>query len=202
MGGCCSCLKGEADTKESEMTARASAPKGKSMSLSRKMSAPTIELEKGGMKVSGNGLALAGVCIEQDAAYWEWHIELPDGKSEDTMFGISTSKDRKFYRDLEEQDDESPQTNGTALMKKVFLEDGDTVGVAVQQSDLPMVQFLVNGEPLHELAINRFRGTVYPSIHLPAGENLKVALVLEENDFRQEPPHVRFGPVIVARAIV
>lgn len=87
-------------------------------------------------------------------------------------------------------------------MKKVFIEDGDTVGVAVQQSDLPMIQFFVNGEPLHDLAINRFRGTVYPSIQLPAGENVKAALVLDESEFRQEPPHVRFGPVIVARAIV
>jgi hypothetical protein len=151
------------------------------------------------------------------------------------LFGVSTSKDRPFYRALDEQDDgecsrsdyvllcsptnhdheshrthrydhpfiiETPQTNGTALMKKVSLEDGDTVGVAVQQSDLPMIQFLVNGEPLHELAINRFRGTVYPSIYLAAGEGVKAAIVLEENDFRQEPPHVRFGPVIVAVSIV
>jgi hypothetical protein len=97
---------------------------------------------------------------------------------------------------------ETPQTNGTALMKKVSLEDGDTVGVAVQQSDLPMIQFLVNGEPLHELAINRFRGTVYPSIYLAAGEGVNAALVLEENDFRQEAPNVRFGPVIAAVSIV
>lgn len=53
----------------------------------------------------GNGLALAGVCIEQDAAYWEWHVEVADGKSEDTMFGVTTPKDRAFYNKLEEQDD-------------------------------------------------------------------------------------------------
>ena len=56
-------------------------------------------------QVSGNGLALAGVSIEQDAAYWEWHVEIPDGKSEDTIFGLTTSKDRAFYRELEELDD-------------------------------------------------------------------------------------------------
>lgn len=140
MGCCCSLLGGGSNAKESEMTTKVSVPKGKSMTLSRKMSSPTIELEKGSMKVrirpctlrwlcsyyikrrqrhlltelssphaksqlSGNGLALAGVCIEQDAAYWEWHMVLPDGKSEDTMFGISTSKDRKFYRGLEELED-------------------------------------------------------------------------------------------------
>jgi len=87
-------------------------------------------------------------------------------------------------------------------MKKVPISADDTIGVAVQQSDLPMIQFLVNGEPMHDLAINRFRGTVFPSIFLPHGEQLKVKLVLDEDGFRQLSPHARFGPVIVARGII
>ena len=60
------------------------------------------------------------------------------------------------------------EDDGTALMRSIpNLKHGDTVGVALQQSDLPMIQFLVNGEPLHHLAINRFRGTVYPSVWFP-----------------------------------
>ena len=55
--------------------------------------------------MSGNGLALAGVCVEQDSAYWEWHMEIAAGSSEDTMFGLTTSKDLAFYRALEETDD-------------------------------------------------------------------------------------------------
>eukprot|EP00542_Grammatophora_oceanica_P020198 CAMPEP_0194032394 /NCGR_PEP_ID=MMETSP0009_2-20130614/5346_1 /TAXON_ID=210454 /ORGANISM="Grammatophora oceanica, Strain CCMP 410" /LENGTH=168 /DNA_ID=CAMNT_0038672825 /DNA_START=213 /DNA_END=719 /DNA_ORIENTATION=+ len=168
------------------------------MVISRKMSAPSVVFE--GLKVSGNGLALAGVSIEQDAAYWEWHVS---GESQDMLFGVATSKDRNFYKSLEENDgDESPQTNGTALMKKVPVKDDDTVGVAVQQSDLPMVQFFLNGEPLHELAINRFRGMVYPSVYIPPGEDLAATLALDENKFTQMPPHARFGPVIVARGII
>jgi hypothetical protein len=97
---------------------------------------------------------------------------------------------------------ETPQTNGTALMQKVPIKEGDTVGVAVQQSDLPMIQFLKNGEPLHHLCINRFRGTVYPSILLPHGENIAVKLVLDEEEFTEMSPHARFGPVIVARGII
>ena len=102
----------------------------------------------------------------------------------------------KLYRPV------SPQTNGTSLMKKVPIHDGDTVGIAVQQSDLPMVQFLVNGELLHELAINRFRGAVYPATLLPVGENVVATLVLDENDFRQLSPHARFGPIIVSRGLI
>eukprot|EP00544_Gedaniella_sp_CCMP2646_P003588 CAMPEP_0202493182 /NCGR_PEP_ID=MMETSP1361-20130828/9612_1 /ASSEMBLY_ACC=CAM_ASM_000849 /TAXON_ID=210615 /ORGANISM="Staurosira complex sp., Strain CCMP2646" /LENGTH=188 /DNA_ID=CAMNT_0049123465 /DNA_START=149 /DNA_END=715 /DNA_ORIENTATION=- len=177
---------------------------GKSLAISRAMSAPTIELEDGRCKISGSGLALCGCSIEQDAAYWEWHIlSIPEKSSDETMFGVATRKNSAFYKSLDEQSgDESPQTNGKALMQKVPIQEGDTVGVAVQQSDLPMIQFLKNGEPLHHLCINRFRGSVYPSIFLPHGENLQIQLVLDENEFKQMSPHARFGPVIVARGII
>jgi hypothetical protein len=90
----------------------------------------------------------------------------------------------------------------TALMRKVTVTKGDIVGVSVQQSDLPMVQFALNGEPIHELAVNRFRGTVYPSIYLPGSDGISIKLVFTESDFQQMSPHARFGPVIVARNIV
>lgn len=89
-------------------------------------------------------------------------------------------------------------------MKAIKVKNDDTIGVACQQSDLPMVQFLLNGEPLHEQAINRFRGQVYPSIYLPPGEekDAKASLVLNEDGFKEMSPHARFGPVIVARGII
>jgi hypothetical protein len=91
-------------------------------------------------------------------------------------------------------------------MRKIPVSDGDIIGIAVQQSDLPMVQFLRNGEPMHELAINRFRGNVYPSLYLFGGEKhvegLVVRFVFRESDFQQLAPNVRFGPVIVARGIL
>lgn len=96
----------------------------------------------------------------------------------------------------------SPEANGTALMKKINVSDGDVVGIAVQQNDLPMVQFTVNGEPRHDLAVNRFRGTVFPSIYLPENEGLAVRLVFDEASFKQLAPNVRFGPVIVARGLL
>ena len=100
------------------------------------------------------------------------------------------------------------------MMKWVPVKPDDTVGVAVQQSDLPMIQFLLNGEPLHELAINRFRGMVYPSIYIPettatannnnnqGNRDVEVVLEMNENGFRQMSPHARFGPVILARGLI
>jgi len=89
------------------------------------------------------------------------------------------------------------------------VKQNDVIGVAVQQSDLPMLQFLLNGEPLNDLAVNRFRGMVYPAVYLPAAlsedetsAGICLQLVFDESQFEQMPPHARFGPVIVARGII
>ena len=199
------------------------------------------------MEVSGYGLALGMVPVEQDAAYWEWHVRLSEGRGggsrarrsttkttkttttttkttttrgkedgkdeegddddddgsfhdvgvedddacddddddddeeeDDTCdpyalkFGVATRKDRAFYGRIL-SDDVSDTTSsefddGTALMRPVSrLRHGDVIGVAVQQSDLPMIQILHNGEPLPDCTITRFRGTVYPAIYIPPG---------------------------------
>ena len=87
-------------------------------------------------------------------------------------------------------------------MKKIKVSKDDVVGIAVQQADLPMVQFLLNGEPLHELAVNRFRGTVFPAVYLPENDGLSVKLEFNESRFLQVSPHARFGPLIIARGII
>lgn len=52
--------------------------------------------------MSGHGLALAAVVIEQDNAYFEVHVvEMPEGGSVEALFGVATKKDRKFYKALE-----------------------------------------------------------------------------------------------------
>eukprot|EP00559_Dactyliosolen_fragilissimus_P000666 CAMPEP_0184864924 /NCGR_PEP_ID=MMETSP0580-20130426/16359_1 /TAXON_ID=1118495 /ORGANISM="Dactyliosolen fragilissimus" /LENGTH=214 /DNA_ID=CAMNT_0027363879 /DNA_START=116 /DNA_END=760 /DNA_ORIENTATION=+ len=198
--------------------------RSKNLAISQRMSSPSIQTTDGGLeKIVGNGLALVGVSIEQDAAYWEWHIETEGGgdgkekKVDDDVddaddddeslalkFGVATKKNSLFYDALELNEDGdaiSEQDDGTALMSPISgLRNGDVVGVAVQQSDLPMIQFLLNGEPLHELAINRFRGSVYPSIYMQSGFILKG--VFNEKDFKQLSPHVRFGPLLLARGII
>jgi hypothetical protein len=100
---------------------------------------------------------------------------------------------------------EPSEEASTHWMRKVEVQNGDVVGVAVQQSDLPMLQFFHNGEPLYDISVNRFRGTVYPAICLPISavvEDLKVTAVLVENKFSHMSPAAKFGPIIVARNIV
>lgn len=89
-------------------------------------------------------------------------------------------------------------------MRPVEVTQDDVVGIAVQQSDYPMIQFMLNGELLHDQAINRFRGVVYPSIYLPENDvnDIQVQLIMNEQDFKEMSPHARFGPVIVARGLI
>jgi len=193
------CLIGGEDgvaTKESELVSQETA---KQKCINVRMTSPTITVEAG-VSVKGFGLGLIGTPIEQDSAYWEWQIELPVKKDLDTiMFGVSGKKDRKFYTELEDK-----EHNSEAWMRSIECQDGDVIGVAIQQSDLPMVQFTLNGDIIHDKAVNRFRGTIYPSVFLPfpVEKDLKVTAVLAENKFHHMSPAAKFGPIIVARSIV
>lgn len=48
-------------------------------------------------------MGLIGVTIEQDAAYWEVHIEHHPDMSQQVYFGVATKKDQQFYRAIEEE---------------------------------------------------------------------------------------------------
>eukprot|EP00536_Pseudo-nitzschia_multiseries_P005986 jgi/Psemu1/192065/e_gw1.122.61.1 len=207
MGCCCSCVdKGDgATTKESELVEQDTSRQ----CINVRMSNPSIRvIDK--LCATGSGLALIGTALEQDSAYWEFHITLPAKKHVDTiLFGVSSKKDRDFYKELadkgEHGEEVSSGSNGTGWMRCVeSLQNDDVIGIAMQQSDLPMVQFFHNGEPLYDIAVNRFRGTVYPSVCLPAAvdEELKVTAVLTESKFKHLSPAAKFGPIIEARSIV
>jgi len=198
--------EGGRTAKESEMVEQDIAQK----SINVRMSSPGIKVENN-LCATGSGLALIGTALEQDAAYWEYHISLPTRKHVDTiLFGVSTKRDRKFYEELscnEQLDEEGipSESNGTDLLRCIEgIQNDDIIGIAMQQSDLPMLQFFHNGEPLYDIAVNRFRGVVYPSVSLPVSfeKDLKVTAVLAENQFRQLSPAPKFGPIIVARSIV
>jgi hypothetical protein len=218
MGACLTCLKSQSSPKETELTEQDAPAVSFSFVISRKMSSPNANIN--GLTITGEGLALVDVSIEQDSCYWEWHVTADDvkqGASDDAngdnedffsdegalKFGVATKKNRQFYEslDMNEADDESNVDDGTRLMRAISnIQDGDTIGVACQQSDLPMVQFLLNGEPLHEIAISRFRGMVFPSVYVREGYSVK--FVWDENEFKEMSPHVRFGPLIPERGLI
>lgn len=176
MGGCCSYLKHLISGSDIEMSdnSRTEDLMGESMpqvhSIDIEMSAPSIQTSiDSSDEVSGHGLALADVTVEQDRAYWEWRVRMhgETASSSYPMFGVSNKRNAKFYQILAEST-VPPQNHGTKFMCAVpNLTDGDVVGVVVRQSEIPMIQMCLNGVVQSELVVTRFRGTVYPSIFLP-----------------------------------
>jgi len=49
-------------------------------------------------------MALVGVNIEQDAAYWEVHAFAKPGTKQEVWIGVSEKKDKQFYDTLLEKD--------------------------------------------------------------------------------------------------
>lgn len=103
--GCCFSSAGEdggSSTKESELVKQEKAQQ----SINIRMSSPAIKVEDI-LCVTGSGLALVGTALEQDAAYWEFHISLPPTKNVDTvLFGVSGQKNRKFYEEVKHDEQE------------------------------------------------------------------------------------------------
>jgi uncharacterized protein YmfQ (DUF2313 family) len=105
MGCCCSFFsngEAEAAATEARETELAEQQAKKSLVVSAKMSAPTVKIVED-TQLSGHGMALVATALEQDAAYWEWHVTLPARKHVDTiLFGVTTKKDRQFYKEQEQ----------------------------------------------------------------------------------------------------
>ena len=121
MGGCCSCCgggdgdNGEPTAAEMEMQQREVA---KSLQIARKFSSPALTVSEDsegcGSVLTGHGLGIVGVPLEQDAAYWEWHISLPPRQHVDTtMFGVASKKNQEFYKGLKDKETDDGEEEGT-----------------------------------------------------------------------------------------
>ena len=200
MGGCCSCLKQFLSSSGIEMSENSRTedlmpgvcmPQVHSVDVG--MSAPTIETSiDSSDEVKGHGLALLDVTVEQDRAYWEWRVRM-NGEATSSwppMFGVSNKRNAKFYEILAESS-VPPEKHGTKFMCTVpNLEDGDVIGIVVRQSEIPMIQLYLNGEAKDSLVVNRFRGTVYPSIFLPecSEGSISASFRYREDQFIKGPP--------------
>ena len=50
-------------------------------------------------------MALAAAVLEQDAAYWEVHVESSETEKATVKLGVATKKDRKFYNASNDTDE-------------------------------------------------------------------------------------------------
>ena len=167
------------------------------------MSAPSINVANElGNEISGHGLALIDCPVEQDRAYWEWRVKISNPGGTSLMFGVSNKRNAKFYEILAEST-VPPAKHGTKFMGPVMLNDGDVLGVVVNQSELPMIQFYLNGDKVQDGGeVSRFRGTVYPSIFIPEGSSVSALLLYGEDQFLHGPPNSSFTPLIAERSLM
>ncbi|KAL3826503.1 hypothetical protein ACHAXA_004340 [Cyclostephanos tholiformis] len=189
---------------DAELVSRDSVPQVHSIDAA--MSAPSINIAGDLMnEVSGNGLALADVPVEQDRAYWEWRVNMripsSNAVSSTIMFGVSNKRNSKFYEILAESTVPASK-HGTKFMCSVSnLKDGDVVGVLIQQSEIPMIQLYLNGK-LHDGGqISKFRGTVFPSVYLPPGSTTATFLYATDH-FVHGPPRPGFEPLMAERSLM
>ncbi len=69
------------------------------------------------------------------------------------------------------------------------IKQGDTIGVALDFTDLPMLFFTLNGAPLghgDEVSVMRIRGTVFPAFGVSGGAALSVTFA--EKSLAHPPP--------------
>ena len=208
MGQCCSCIKqlsrSSIEMGSTEEDLMESQPQ--IHSIDQEMSAPSIRIG-GELKneIYGYGLALADVSAEPDRAYWEWRVKIsnPNGDSPSLLFGVSNKRNAKFYQILSEST-VPPEKHGTKFMCKMpNLKDGDVVGVAMQQSEIPMIQLYLNGECQYDSKVPKFRGTVFPSIYIPQSETtISAAFLYREDQFIHGPPSQGYECLIAERSLM
>ena len=175
-------------------------------SIDSDMSAPSIRI--GGEinnEINGYGLALADVSAEPDRAYWEWRVKISNlsGDSPSLLFGVSNKRNAKFFHILSEST-VPPEKHGTKFMCEVpNLKDGDVVGVAMQQSEIPMIQLYLNGECQYDSKISKFRGTVFPAVYIPQSEPTTSSQFLyREDQFIHGPPSQGYECLIAERSLM
>jgi len=178
------------------------------------MSSPTIYIESmqnyvmGGSVVTGHGLALASSTINSDdTAYWEWHMQRSDSSlKEACLFGVSTKRTPKFYELL-------AGGNGSAsslkiamkMMRPIPTSTGDVIGIAIDlaSEDDKYIKIYLNGNFQEQFDLKSFRGSLFPSIWLPAASKeeddtappIEAYFAHDEAHFQQRSPHAKFVPL-------
>mmetsp|Transcript_13909 Transcript_13909/g.39739 ORF Transcript_13909/g.39739 Transcript_13909/m.39739 type:complete len:189 (-) Transcript_13909:106-672(-) len=132
-----------------------------------------------GPTISGDGTALADTVIEQDAAYWE--VRVRDLGTECHM-GVAYTQSFQLL-DCQIGDGQSSWAVGPPSLE---LKEGDVVGVAFGQGDIPNLRFFLNGELLDDFTVTRVRGEAHPAVSVGGGTVLDV--VFEPGGFKHTPP--------------
>mmetsp|Transcript_37416 Transcript_37416/g.116952 ORF Transcript_37416/g.116952 Transcript_37416/m.116952 type:complete len:193 (-) Transcript_37416:1053-1631(-) len=186
-------------------------------------------LEKYTGRVSGHGAALSSASIDQDRSYWEVEIKslpLPEGDVDESPFSAAAGEAEGSNMGLcrigvsealggemlekhlpSVDDDVKASKRGWVVESCVLyapalqqLKQGDVVGIAVQLSDFPMVQFFLNGSHLNGCDVSRISGTVFPAVSVSGGAELLVHF--DDEQWSHSPPSDKFQPILMAQDMI
>ena len=145
------------------------------------------------LEVSGSGAALAAAPVEQDSAYWEIVVVKPGPM----QLGVSRKMPAKLLDAGLDGKVGDPPKSWTFDGGK--LAEGDVVGVAFTQCDLPNLSFTKNGEPTRESDVKKIGGMVYPVVSV--GGEAVIRVVFAPESFANAPPPGA-KPLMVVRSIL
>uniref|UniRef100_A0A7S1WHN3 SPRY domain-containing protein n=1 Tax=Alexandrium catenella TaxID=2925 RepID=A0A7S1WHN3_ALECA len=135
--------------------------------------------EKGRATISGDGTALADTVIEQDAAYWEVQVKALGAQCN---IGVAYATNFQLL-DSQIGDRQSSWAVGPPAQE---LKEGDVIGVAFGQGDIPNLRFFHNGAPLDDATVARVRGEAHPAVSVGGGTVL--TMVFDPSGFAHTPP--------------
>ncbi|KAJ1445849.1 hypothetical protein M885DRAFT_548572 [Pelagophyceae sp. CCMP2097] len=174
---CCGCLFGK--RRGGESTFELGVLDSPLVSLDRSGAEVRLESSATGCAVWGNGSAYASTPIEQDAAYWEVHVESTGG-----TFRVGVCREAEADALPSELGDE--KSSWALKSEDAGAVEGDVIGVAFGQAELPNLSFFLNGELLDHAQVNRIRGEVFPAASVAGGARLRC--VFDEANFEHAPP--------------
>lgn len=151
---------------------------------------------------SGSGTALGNVDVEQETAYWEVEVVTPGQFSVGCAVRARSEAERSRL-DGAIGEGVPAWSWGVASSRLGELASRDTVGVYLDQRDVPVLRFSVNGEmAADELAVWGVKNDCRPAVSVQRGCILR--LKFDEKSWRHPPKDKlkRFGAVLRARQIL
>ncbi|KAH8091531.1 SPRY domain containing protein [Aureococcus anophagefferens] len=143
----------------------------------------SVESSATGDALGGSGVAYTSTAIEQDAAYWELHVEAAG------PFRVGVCRELGEAQLGGELGD--GQTSWALDSAAAGAVEGDVIGVAFGQAELPNLSFFLNGELLEHGMVNRIRGEVFPAASVTGGAKLRC--VFDEANFEHAPPRTHYA---------
>mmetsp|Transcript_16923 Transcript_16923/g.25522 ORF Transcript_16923/g.25522 Transcript_16923/m.25522 type:complete len:201 (+) Transcript_16923:132-734(+) len=149
--------------------------------------------------LSGKGSAIGSCALDCDTAFWEVHV----GKNPAGLkIGVKRFNPKKPSSLDGELDGSGEGDSPSWCLSGVDLKEGDVIGICWDQTDLPMLSFLVNGEMNMSSSITRIRpaNDIYPAVSIDSGSTCD--LVFDGNHFKKAPQNSKFTMIVCASSLI